>query len=101
MALPIFQTDSKDLSLLQTGWAQQLNPVISLPTNQGQILRDISLVSGLNQVSHRLGRKLQGWFLVRQRSLASVYDQQDAESNPALFLALVSSASVSVDIFVF
>lgn len=101
MALPIYQTDSKDLSLLQTNWAQQINPVLNLPTNKGQVLKSISLVTGSNQVSHRLGRNLQGWFLVRQRGAASVYDQQDAELNPSLFLSLVSSANVSVDIFVF
>lgn len=101
MSLPIYQSDSREMSLMQTAWAQQLNPVISLPISQGSILENIQLSTGSNTINHLLGRKLQGWYIVRQRSAASVYDTQDSNQRPTLTLLLTSSASVSVDLFVF
>jgi hypothetical protein len=101
MSLPIFQTASKDLSLLQTNWAQQLNPVIQLPINSGSILQNVVLSSGLNVVNHKLGRKLQGWFIVRQNAAGSFYDSQDINPYPDLTLFLNSSATVTVHLFVF
>lgn len=101
MSLPLYQNAEENFHLMQTGWAQQLDPVISLPINSGITLKKILLTSGMNQVSHLLARKLQGWFIVRQRSSASVYDLQDANQTPALTLSLMSSANVSVDLFVF
>lgn len=101
MTLPIYQTQSKDLLLLQTNWSSQINPVLNLPINQGLLLKDISIVSGNNTISHKLGRKLQGWFLVRQRGPALIYDEQDSNLYPDLTLILNSSANVTIDLFVF
>lgn len=101
MTLPIYQTDSKDLNLLQTNWSTQINPVLSLPINSGLFLKGISLVSGSNTINHRLGRKLQGWFITRKRASASIYDLQDSNPRPELTLVLNSSGTVSIDLFVF
>lgn len=101
MVLPQFNSDSKDLAMLQNTWASQLDPIIGLPIVKGLILPSVSLVSGTNEVNHRLGRKLQGWWIVRQRAAASIYDQQDSEMNPSLMLKLISTANVLVDLFVF
>lgn len=101
MSLPLYQTASKELMLLQTNWALKLNPVIDLPMNSGNFLKSISLVSGSNQINHLLSRKLQGWFLVRKRASADIYDTQDSNTTPSITLSLVSDATVSVDIFVF
>lgn len=99
--LPIFQSDSSAMALMQTQWASQLNPVIKLPTNQGIIKQNVNLINGTTVVNHLLGRVLQGWFIVRQRASASIYDNQDTNSMPDLTLVLVSSAAVSVDLFLF
>lgn len=99
--LPIFQTDSKDISLLQTNWAQQLNPLLSNPVSSGLILKKVSLTSGDNIINHLLGRKLQGWFIVRKRAGGNFYDKQDTNMYPDIQLILNSDASVSVDIYVF
>jgi hypothetical protein len=101
MSLPIFQNGDRDLQLLQTSWAQQLNPVIELPTNKGHILKEITLSIGPNSINHLLGRKLQGWYIVRQRAASSLYDLQDSNQIPSFTLILNSSAAVTVDIFVF
>lgn len=101
MSLPIFQSKSQEMGLMQTSWAQQLNPIISLPISQGSILTNVPLATGPNTINHLLGRKLQGWWIVRQRSSASIFDTQDNNQMPNLTLLLTASSPVSVDIFVF
>lgn len=99
--LPIQNSDDKDLMLMQTKWASQLNPLLAGLISQGLLLPQTALVVGANVVNHRLQRNLIGWFIVRQRALASVYDTQDLNQFPALTLTLQSSAIVTVDLFVF
>jgi hypothetical protein len=68
MGLPSYQTSDLTLTLLQSNWATLLNPLLDLPINQGQILENVQLSAGTNTINHKLGRKLQGWWIVRQRS---------------------------------
>ena len=99
--LPIFQTTHQPLMLMQTNWAGQLNPLLAGPFADGLIIPNQPLINGTTQVNHRLGRPLQGWMIVRQRASAAIYDTQDANQMPNLTLSLVSSAAVTVDLFVF
>lgn len=101
MTLPIYKSDSEEMSLMQTRWASILDPIIKNPAVKSIILKDVQLVSGTNAVNHRLGRALQGWNVVRQKSAASLYDDQDNNSMPALTLILISSADVIVSLEVF
>lgn len=101
MAVQQIQSDDRVISQLQNNIVPPLNKLIAMPLNQGVILKSISLASGANQIPHGLGRALQGWSIVRQRSLASIYDTQDSNTLPSSNLNLVSSAAVTVDIYVF
>ena len=101
MSLPTYQTSERVLTLVQSNWSSLLNPLLDNPLNQGQILEQVTLQIGSNVVNHKLGRKLRGWFIVRQRSAGDVYDTQDTNPSPQTTLTLTSSAIVSVDIFVF
>lgn len=101
MKLPIFKSPDQTTMLIQNKWASELNPVLSNFLMDGNLLKSISLVNGSNAVSHKLGRKLIGWFLTRQRAAANVHDNQDANQTPNLTLTLVSDANVIVDVFVF
>lgn len=86
---------------MQTLWASQIDPIITRPQLNSNILKNVPLVTGSNTINHLLGRKLQGWKLTRIRSAASVYDDQDSNQSPALTLILVSDANVVVDLEVF
>lgn len=101
MALPKFQSDDQSLMLLQTTWSAQLDPALQNPLMQGKLLKSVSLTSGDNIVNHLLGRKLQGWFIVRQRAAGTVYDKQDSNQIPNLTLLLNASTALVVDLFVF
>ena len=101
MALPIIHADNKDMQLMQNQWASQLNPILKNPTNNKSVLKNVQLLTGSNTINHKLGQKLQGWSIVRQRSLASIYDNQDSNQQQNLTLVLISSADVVCDIEVF
>lgn len=101
MGLPLFQTAMRELSMLQTRWKSTIDPILDSAPNNCLVLKSVALVTGANVVNHKLGRNLQGWKLVRQRSAGSVYDTQDANQTPDLTLQLVSSANMVVDIEVF
>jgi hypothetical protein len=100
MSLPIFKTEDQELSLMQTKWASQIDPLLTQPQASGVRLLSVTLVVGDNVINHRLGRKLQGWQLTRQRAAASIYDKQDNNNTPSLTLILNSTATVTVDLFV-
>lgn len=101
MSLAQFQGGDRPFQMMQNSWAKDLNPVLLVPLNSGVSLKSVSLASGDNSVNHLLGRNLQGWFIIRQRASASVYDKQDSNQHPALTLTLNASAAVVVDLFVF
>lgn len=69
---------------------------------QGRIVKNVELLAASTvKVSHKLGRVLIGWTIVRQRASSIVWDLQDANKNPNLTLDLKCSADCTVDIWVF
>lgn len=101
MVLPIFISDSQPMTLMQTRWAQQLEPLIQNPSLKTNILKNVSLVTGSNTVDHMLGRKLQGWRIVRLRANETVFDTQDSNPRTELTLLLTASGPVTIDLEVF
>lgn len=101
MLLPKFQSDSREVGMLQTQWASILDPVIGRTQNQSNILSGVILINGTTVVNHLLGRQLTGWKIVRQNALAAIYDSQDSNQTPQLTLVLISDAVVTVSIEVF
>lgn len=96
-----FKTPDTALTLLQTAWADKLDPIIDNPLSQGVLLPALSLRSGSNIINHKLGKELQGWLIVRQNASATFYDTQASNSLPGLTLTLVASAPVTVSLYVF
>lgn len=100
MALPKFKSDDQSLSLLQTTWASQLDPVLAIPQNSGNLISNV-ILSTSSIINHGLERELQGWQIVRQRGNALIYDNQNANTSPDKTLLLISSSGVSVDVYCF
>lgn len=98
MTLPIFQTQDKDLTLLQNRWASEINPVLRLPLTQGLTLNGISLISGVNVINHLLDRKQQGWIVTDIDGIAAIYRSQPFNSKT---LTLTSNATVVVNLYVY
>lgn len=98
MSLPIFQSPSREMSLMQTEWASRLDPLIESPLSQGNFLKNVSLANGVTVINHLLSRKQQGWFIIDVNGAATVYRSQPFN---ALTLTLTSNAAVVVSLYVF
>ena len=101
MGFALVQTTDRLINQLQQNISQAVNPVLALPLTKGLTLANVQLTAGTNNVPHTLGRTLQGWFVTRIRSSATIYDAQDSNTSPNKILVLVASADVTVDLFVY
>lgn len=99
--IPYQQTTDRQLNQFQTALAGALRPITSLPTSQSSILTQVTITSGTNTISHGLGRILSGWYPVRVRSQATLWDSQDGNTTPSLTLILNSTANTVIDLVVF
>ena len=88
------------LDQTQNTWATMLDPIIMNALVRGQQLNGVKLISGTTVINHKLGRKLQGWFIVDLNGAAQVY-RTNATTMPDLTLTLVSNAAVTVSLWVF
>lgn len=86
--------------MAQTVWGQELDPVLANLLIQGQLLVDMPLVNGTTVISHKLGRKPLGWFLVAPKAAGTVF-QAASQLNPTLQLTLISNAALTTSIWVF
>jgi hypothetical protein len=99
--LPQFHTSDQTLRLLQTQWAQNINPLLRNPLLQGRLIEGVELVSGDNTINHLLDRKLRGWVLTGISAAAQIYDKQATNASPQQTLILNSDASCTVALWVF
>ena len=85
--------------LAQTKWASTLNPLLSLPILNGNMIEGISLTATTPLVvNHLLQRMPHGWFLTDNNADAVVW-RSAAFTN--LTITLESSANTTVSIWVF
>lgn len=98
MRLPRLYTQDVSLSLLFSKWESILNNLLSNPTNDSLLLKNVSLGVGETVVNHLLGRPLQGWSIVDINGSANIY--RSAPLNDKT-LTLTSSAAVIVTLEVF
>lgn len=94
-------TKEEIVNRIQDNTAKTVSQINQSTFSGGTILSGQELSSGDNTINHKLGKNLTGWFIVRQRGSASIYDKQDDNKTPSQTLVLNASADVSVDIFVF
>lgn len=101
--LPYQQTSDRQLNQFQQALSSALQPITSNPIAGCTIITGIALTAGtVNQVPVGLAAPVQGWFLVRLRANATVWDTQDANTtNPSGLLFLNTTANVTVDIAIF
>lgn len=102
-AIAKVQTVDRNINQLQSNISQATQAVLNNPlANGGALLTSVPLKVGANVVSHKLGRKLQGWFIVRMRgAFSQIFDTQDSNGDGVRTLLLNSSVAVTVDLFVF
>ncbi len=90
-------TQSFELSQVQSNVAFVLDPLVRLPTLDGTLLTGVSLSTAVTQVNHLLGRQPLGWQLADINSNATVW--RTGWNNKTL--SLQASADTTVNLWVF
>lgn len=81
-----------------TKWKSLLDPLLTNPLNNVIILKDVELALGNNIVSHKLGKKPQGWLIVDIDAASIIYRYQESTD---VFLYLNASAAATISLGVF
>ena len=93
------QLSSKlEWEMAQNKWAGVLNPIIANPITNPTILKNISLVAGVNVINHGLQKTQQGWFISDINAAATVFRSQPFNDKT---ITLTSSAAVTINLVVF
>jgi hypothetical protein len=104
MSLPAFEklrTGVDNLDRLQDRLLKVLSALLRLPLLDGQLVEDLALTSGLNNLNHGLGRSLRGYLVVRASADVRLWDDDAASSAPQLFHRIQASAPATVTLWVF
>jgi hypothetical protein len=81
---------------------QLIEPFLNSEIINGVLIKNVNLDSSItNQVNHKLGRKPQGWIIVRQRANSIIWDSQDTNTKANRTLELSCSANVTIDLWIF
>jgi len=87
------------LELMQTKWASTLNPLLSMPILNGNLISNITLAATTPlAINHLLGRSPIGWFLTDNTAAASVW--RSVAFNQYT-LTLEASAATTISFWVF
>lgn len=92
---------SEDTAKLQERLQEYLQPITKCPLIDGVLLTDLVLPAGTNTISHKLGRKLIGWIVVRNQANSVLWDGQNGNSLPEKTLIISCSAPTTIDLWVF
>lgn len=98
ISIALVQTTDRNVNQLQSNIKQALQPLLINPLLVGITLSNVSLASGANTISHKLGRTIQGWMVTDVNGIATIY--RSAPLNDST-LTLTSSAPVTASIYVF
>ena len=93
------QTNDYQIDTIQSNIETVFSSLLLNPLINSSIIEDVALTTGTNQISHKLGRKIKGYIIVRRSSAATIYDTKS--DLPDRLLTLVASAPITVSLIVF
>lgn len=95
-------TDNYELQKVQDSVAAAFQTLGMNYMINGELLKDVTLQSGVdNQVQHKLSRVPNGFFVVDKNATADVWQSTTANKIKDRILLLRSSATVTINLWVF
>ena len=101
MGLPTFRkihSTADELNEVQDNLKAAIDPLSKHVLLNGNLLRQVSLTTGQNRVSHGLGRRFLSWVALNPSAVASL--TAATSEDPSTFLAITASAPVVCDLLV-
>lgn len=109
-----YSFEDKEVSRLQDSIDITLTAMSIKQILDGNLIKNVALKAGeVNKITHKLGRTLQGWIIVRKHAgknadgstktyvATDVWDTQDDNALPASYVDLWTEADVIVDLWCF
>jgi hypothetical protein len=78
-----------------------LNVLLKVPLLDGVAIEGVALTTTAARVAHKLGRPYRGFLVTARDSKQHVYEESPASARPQDEIWLVSSADVTVDLWVY
>jgi hypothetical protein len=103
-ALPehIQHPSDKTLNRIVFALERSLKSLVDVPYLRGNLLEGVALGSATTTlVSHKLGRKIRGWWVCDGTASATIYRDTSSTADLATHLPLFSSAETTVSLWVF
>jgi hypothetical protein len=98
--LVTFNANHDKINRLMDNLNYCLNPIVASEIIDGVLVKEVSLNTGTNSVAHQLGRKPNGWIIVRKNNFGDVYENS-VNNTPNQNIILVSSANLKCDFWFF
>ena len=95
------RTKSPETDNLQDNVFEWTQSVINHPLLKGRLIEGIEVTTATKTVEHKLGRSIVGWFIVNKNANADVWDAGTTDTDSTKFLVLDSTATVTIDLWVF
>lgn len=95
-------TQDDDVNRIQGVISPILNQLSEIQLLGGVFITDASVTSGVgNRLEHGLGRAVVGYIVVRNNASVTIYDDQDNETEPTVYLKIGSSGTATITLWVF
>lgn len=97
-------SDDGRIESLQNSLENTLRAIEDCPLLDGHLLKDIELANGDNEIEHKLGRSIMGWFITRHRETPSDIIEKETDNDNLDSILLLNSSvgtTITVDIWVF
>lgn len=95
-----FFTKDDNLNRIQKNIEEAFQPLLSNEVIDGNLLENVSLVSGsVNVIKHGLDRKYRGWIVVDKNANANIYSSTSNVPEKTLLLNTTLNCVVSIWIF--
>lgn len=97
--IPLIQLDDYKSQQAQQLLNQAVNELREIPLLSGRLIENVGLVSGNNDIAHKLNRVYRGYLIIKCNAPVTIYDV--AQINDDRVLRLNCSATATVSLWVF
>lgn len=99
-ALKTIQPKEYELDQIQRNISEFVNQLTVNPLLGGQLLSNITITTGNNNINHGLGRDITGWIITDINTNVNIY-KAATQPSPSKILTLTSTGNSTISLYVF
>lgn len=94
-------SDNREIVQVQKNIQDALSQILVLPILNGTLLENLVLSAGDNTITHKLGRKVKGYIVVRKSAVSNIYDKISTDTKLDQQFTLNASVACTISLWVF